>query len=150
MPQSLANIVIHLIFSTKERRKYITDEIKPELHRYLATVLKNLACPAITIGSQADHVHVLFILAKTQSVSAVAEEIKKSSSKWIKAKGEAFGSFSWQRGYGAFSVSESNVEAVRKYVDGQEEHHRKMSFMEELIVFLKKNNIAYDERYLWD
>jgi len=150
MPQSLSNIVIHLIFSTKERRKIIAEDITPELHRYLAAILKNLGCPAITIGSRPDLVHVLFNMAKTQSVSAVAEEVKKGSSKWIKTKGEQYQIFSWQRGYGAFSVSESNVDAVRKYVDAQEEHHRKMSFEEELIKFLSRNKIAYDEKYLWD
>jgi putative transposase len=150
MPQSLSNIVIHLIFSTKDRQPILQEDVRPDLHRYLAAVLKNMGCPAITIGSQPDHVHVLFNLGKTQSVSDVAEEIKKSSSRWIKTKVDGYRSFSWQRGYGAFSVSESNVAAVRKYIDNQPDHHRWMSFQEELIKFLSLNKIAHDEKYLWE
>ena len=150
MPQSLASLHIHLIFSTKNREAIISEKIRPDLHAYMATVLNNLGCPALLINSMDDHVHLLFDLGRTVSVSTVVEEVKKTSSKWIKTKGESFSLFAWQAGYGAFAVSESNVAEVRAYIANQAEHHRKRSFQEEYRSFLERHRIAYDERHVWD
>ncbi len=150
MPQSLARLHVHLIFSTKHRERLITDAVRGSLHAYMATVLQNLGCPPVLINSVEDHVHILFELARTVSVSEAVEDVKKSASKWIKTQGAEFAGFSWQAGYGAFAVSESNVPAVRDYVAGQREHHRVKSFQEEYRAFLERNRVAFDERYVWD
>jgi putative transposase len=147
--QSLANLLVHLIFSTKNREPLFVDkDLRQRAHAYLAAVLKDLQCPALIIGGVADHVHILCQLAKTQSVSSVLEHLKASSSKWLKTQGLC--SFSWQRGYGVFSVSQSNVASVMSYIEKQEEHHRKMTFEEEFRLFLKRYRVAFDERYVWD
>ncbi len=150
MPQSLARLHVHLVFSTKHRERLITDSVRDALHAYMATVLKNLGCPPILINSVPDHVHILFELARTVSVSQAVEEVKKSSSKWIKTQGTEFSFFAWQAGYGAFSVSESNVSTVRNYIARQQEHHRQKSFQEEYRAFLERHGVAYDEQYVWD
>ena len=150
MPQSLSKNLIHLVFSTKHRTPMLTDDIRPNLHAYLAIVLKNLNCSVIALNSVADHVHILFLLHRTVALSNAVEDLKKSSSKWLKTQSPALSSFSWQAGYGAFSVSESNVPAVKKYIDNQAEHHRKVSFQDELRNFLTKHQVEFDENYLWD
>ena len=150
MAQSLACLHIHLIFSTKNRQALLSGDIRSDLHAYMATVLKNLGCPALLINSVEDHVHLLFDLGRTVAISTAVEEVKKTSSKWIKAKGTSFSRFAWQAGYGAFAVSESNVAEVRAYIANQEEHHRKRSFQEEYRSFLDRHGIDYDERYVWE
>jgi putative transposase len=150
MPQSLARLHIHLIFSTKNRERIIHDQVRDSLHAYMATVLQNLGCPPVLINSVEDHVHILFELARTVAVSSAVEDVKKASSKWIKTQGGEFAGFAWQAGYGAFAVSESSVPAVREYVANQREHHRKKSFQEEYRTFLERHQIAFDERYVWD
>lgn len=150
MPQSLARLHIHLIFSTKHRQPLITDPVRDALHAYMATVLKNLGCAPVLINSMPDHVHILFELARTVSVSQAVEEVKKSSSRWIKTQGTEFASFAWQAGYGAFAVSESNVPTVRDYIAHQQEHHRRKSFQEEYRAFLERHGVVYDEKYVWD
>ncbi len=148
MPQSLANILIHAIWSTKERRPLISDGVREGLHGYLAGILKNLESPALIINSVADHVHVLCQLSKNLAACKLIEEVKKGSSKWMKDNG--VGEFAWQSGYGVFSVSQSNVEAVREYIQGQPEHHKKRDFKDEFREFCKRYNVAVDERYVWD
>ena len=149
MPQSLANILIHSIFSTKNREPLLCEkELRQRTHAYLAEVLKSLQCPALIVGGVADHVHVLSQLAKTQSIANVIEHIKTSSSKWLKTQGVP--SFGWQRGYGGFSVSQSHVASVVAYIENQEEHHRTMTFEDEFRLLLKRYRIAFDERYVWD
>lgn len=150
MPQSLAKNLVHLIFSTKNRERWITPAVRPELHRYLAGILRDLDSPALVIGSVADHVHVLFMLSKNRALADVVMEMKRGSSKWIKAQGGVFASFHWQNGYGAFSIGESGVAETRQYIEGQEEHHRMKTFQEEFLAFLKRYGMAYDERYVWD
>ena len=150
MPQSLARIYLHLIFSTKDRTPTINDQIREPLHAYMATVLKNLGCHANSINSVEDHVHLLFELGRTVSVSKVVEDAKKSSSKWIKTQPTGVADFAWQNGYGVFSVSHSNFEAVRDYIASQREHHRKYTFQDELRALLEKHGVEYDERYIWD
>ena len=150
MSQSLAKNLIHLVFSTKHRHPLLSDEIRPSLHAYLATVLRNLQCPAIIINSVDDHIHILFLLHRTVALSKAIENVKKSSSKWLKTQSTGLSGFSWQGGFGAFSVSESNVPAVKEYIANQAEHHRKISFQDELRSFLTKHGIDFDEKYLWD
>lgn len=150
MPQSLARLHLHLIFSTKHREQIISDRIRDSLHGYMATVLQNMGCPTVLINSVEDHVHILFELARTVAVSSAVESVKKTSSKWIKTQGSEFAGFAWQTGYGVFAVSESNVLAVREYIAGQREHHRRKSFQEEYRTFLERNRITFDERYVWD
>ena len=150
MPQSLANIYIHLVFSTKSREPLIRPEFRNDLHAYMATVLANLKCPAVLINSVDDHIHILFNLNRTTTLADVVEEVKKSSSKWMKTQDPRLAKFSWQVGYGAFSVSESNAPKVANYIREQEEHHRKMSFQDEFRKFLRRNKIEFDERYVWD
>jgi putative transposase len=150
VPQSLASLHIHLVFSTKNRERIITDDVRDSLHAYMATVLHNLGCRPVLINSVEDHPHLLFDLGRTVTVSTAVEEVKKSSSKWIKTQGVEFAAFAWQGGYGAFAVSESNVAAVREYIAAQREHHRKKSFQDEFRAFLERHRIAFDERYVWD
>ena len=150
MPQSLANIYVHLIFSTKDRVPFLTKNLRPDLHSYTATVLANLNSPAVLINSVEDHVHILFNMGRTVSLAQVVEEVKKASSKWIKTQGEGLAKFAWQSGYGGFSVSESNVPKVTDYIQKQEEHHRVKTFQEEYRDFLKKHHIEFNEQYVWD
>jgi len=150
VPQSLAQVLVHLIFSTKRREPFLSDEIRLELHRYMATILKGMNSSAILINSMSDHAHVLFHLSKNHALCDVIESLKKDSSKWIKTKGRSYRNFHWQSGYGAFSVSQSNVAEVVKYIENQREHHRKRTFQDEFRAFLKRYQILYDERYVWD
>lgn len=150
MPQSLSRILIHLVFSTKDRQRVLTPEIQTELHPYLAGTLDNIECPSIQVGGVDDHVHMLFGLARTRSIAEVVEKVKTSSSKWIKTKGPQFASFHWQSGYGAFSVSQSDVERVIAYIRSQAEHHQRMTFQDEYRQLLERYQIEYDERYVWD
>ncbi len=151
MAQSLSKIIVHIIFSTKDHYPFLDDvNIRREMHSYLAEVYKQYACPAIIINGTSDHVHVLCVLSKTETVSKGIGESKRSSSKWIKNKGGIMKKFQWQNGYGVFSVSQSGVLEVKKYIDNQEEHHKHISFKEEYLNFLKKYEIEYNERYIWD
>ncbi len=150
MPQSFAVLHIHLIFSTKHRESLLNDSIRGPLHCYMAVVLKNLDCPATLINSVEDHVHILFNLARTIPLSKAVEEVKKSSSKWLKQQDDTLKHFSWQAGYGAFAVSESNMTAVRMYISNQREHHATKSFQDELRAILTRHDITFDERYVWD
>ena len=150
MPQSLACLHVHLTFSTKSRARIIDDSVRVSLHRYSSGVMRNLKCPVKLMNSVDDHVHVLFELARTASVSEVVEKIKTTSSVWIKTQGNEYAGFAWQSGYGAFAVSRSDVGSVRDYIAGQEEHHRVRSFQEEYREFLEREGIEYDERHVWD
>ena len=151
MSQSLAKIWTHLVFSTKERYPFLTDkDIRQDLHAYLAKTLKANNCPTLIVGGVADHVHALFVLSKNHSIASIVWEVKRSSSKWVKTQNSALRKFYWQEGYGAFSVSQSHVAQVEKYILNQEEHHRENSFQDEFRSFLEKYQIDYDERYVWD
>jgi REP element-mobilizing transposase RayT len=150
MPQSLAKLHIHLIFSTKFREPMLHDRVREPFHRYIATVMRNFGCPVVIVNSVEDHVHILFELGRTVTVSGVVEEAKKTSSRWIKTQGAEFAAFRWQAGYGAFAVSASHVPAVRQYIEGQREHHRSREFPEEYRQFLKEHGLLFDERYVWE
>jgi len=150
MPQSLANVLVHVIFSTKGRQPILAKVLRPELEAYLAGILGNLDCPAVRVGAMPDHVHFLCRLSRNFAVAKVVEEAKKGSSKWVKTKATALRNFHWQNGYGAFSVSPSMAAAVIQYIANQEEHHRHVTFQEEYRALLEKQGLEFDERYVWD
>jgi REP element-mobilizing transposase RayT len=150
MPQSLAKIYIHLIFSTKNRERLLPDEIRTDLHAYMGGTLHGLGCSPIEINTEPDHAHLLFVMARTETLSDVVGRVKKSANDWLRSRGPQFANFYWQGGYGAFSVSQSAVEEVREYIRKQREHHKRISFQEEFRAFLKRCEIEFDERYVWD
>jgi REP element-mobilizing transposase RayT len=151
MSQSLAQIYIHAVFSTKERRPFLQDdEVLSRTHEYLGGACRKLGCPSLRIGGIEDHVHILFRLGRTTDVSTFIREVKRESSKWIKDTFTKVGPFSWQAGYGAFSVSPSHVDPLIAYIDGQREHHHRESFQDEFRRLLRKYDIEWDERYVWD
>ena len=150
MPQSLSSILIHLIFSTKNREPFLTREIEVELYPYMASIFKAMNSPALIINGTSDHVHTLFLLSRVAAIADLVEEVKSESSKWIKTKGRQFRRFYWQSGYGAFSIGQSQVPAVRRYIARQKEHHRRVSFKDEYRKFLKVYEVEFDERYVWD
>lgn len=150
MAQSLASILVHLVFSTKGRRLLIHPKVAPELYSYIAGIARQYDSIVYKIGGIEDHIHLLIALPRTLPLSKVVEEIKKSSSKWMKDRGEDYQDFAWQNGYGAFSIGQSNVDALCAYIQNQREHHQRISFQDEFRQFLKKYQIAFDEKYLWD
>ena len=150
MPQSLVTNLLHLVYSTKHRRRWITAEARDSLYAYQAGIFKQWDSPALVIGGIEDHVHALFSLSKNHALKKIIEEVKKGSSKWIKTQDPKLADFYWQNGYSAFSVSQSNVADVMRYIERQEEHHRKMTFQDELRALFEKHGIVYDERYVWD
>ena len=151
MSQSLSKMWCHLIFSTKDRYAFLSDKgIREQTHAYLAGILRKHDCPTLLVGGVSDHVHSLFALSKNRSLADIVYEVKRSSSKWIKTQGSGLAKFHWQSGYGAFSVSQSHVEQVRHYIAAQEQHHRKITFQDELREFFKRYEVEYDERYVWD
>ena len=150
MPQSLSSLLIHLVFSTKNREPFITPKIETELHPYMATIFRELKSPSLAIDGTSDHVHILFSLARTIAPADLVEEVKTSTSKWVKTKGREFRNFHWQRGYGAFSIGQSSVATLKRYIHGQKGHHQRITFQDEYRKFLKAYGIDSDERYLWD
>lgn len=151
MPQSLANVLVHIIFSTKNRYPFLSDiNIRNEMHAYLGGTINNLNSQVILVGGSTDHVHILCKLSRNYSIAKVVGDIKRSSSKWIKTKGRMLAKFEWQNGYGAFSVGKSETNRLEKYILNQEIHHSKKSFQDEFRLFLQAYQIEYDERYVWD
>jgi putative transposase len=151
MPQSIAQIYLHIVFSTKDRRPFLLDKtIRDDLYRYLGGICNERGCPVLRVGGVADHVHILCRFGREISVSVVLRELKRESSKWIKTQAASLADFYWQNGYGAFSVSPAHVEALRDYIANQEEHHRQESFQDEFRRLLTKYGLEWDERYVWD
>jgi putative transposase len=151
MSQSLAKILVHAVFSTKDRRPFLHDKtLREELHRYLGGILANLDCQPIIVGGVEDHVHLLCALSRTCEAATMVKEVKRGSSLWVKTKSPDLRDFAWQNDYGIFSIGFSQIASVRSYISGQEEHHRKVSFQDELRLFLKRYEIKFDERYVWD
>ena len=150
MPQSLSYLLIHIVFSTKDRAPVLDATVRPALHAYLATVARNVDCECFRAGGVADHVHLAVRLARTVTMAHLIEELKTSSSKWLKTQSPALANFAWQRGYGAFSVGPADLNVLLHYIDTQEEHHRARTFQDEYRAFLKKYGINHDERYVWD
>ena len=149
MGQSLARNLIHLVYTTKERRSWIPREHQGKLWSYQAGVFNKMDSPAVIIGGVDDHVHALFSLSKNWALAKVVEEVKKSSSKWMKSDGPRNRLFAWQGGYAAFSVSVSNIEVVKKYIENQHAHHKKVNVQDELRALFQKHGVEYDERYVW-
>jgi len=151
MPQSLVRVYLHIVFSTKHRRPYLTEKTWQEkLYGYMSGICKNLSCSALKIGGVENHVHLLTRHSKTMAISDFMRELKRSSSTWLKTQNPALASFHWQDGYGAFSISPSHVDDVLAYIANQETHHKKESFQDEFRRFCKKYGVEIDERYVWD
>jgi len=150
MPQSLSLVIVHVIFSTKDRHPFIAPDTRPKLHAYLATVARNIGCEAYRVGGVADHVHLAIRLSRTVTLADLVQELKTASSKWVKTQSPGLAAFAWQRGYGCFSVGPPDLEPLRAYIDDQENHHRTRTFQEEFRMFLKKYGMEYDEAYVWD
>jgi len=150
MSQSLVSIFAHIIFSTKNRYPFIDNDIEKELYPYITKVLQTLDSNVLKIGGTEDHIHILCYLPRTKSISEIVEKLKISSSQWIKTKGMKYEKFFWQAGYSAFSIGQSGISKLIEYIKNQKEHHKKISFQEEVIAFLKKYKVAFDERYLFD
>jgi REP-associated tyrosine transposase len=150
MPQSLSSILVHLVFSTKHREPFITGAVESELHPYMATIFREHDSPSLIIDGTADHIHALVALGRTITVAKLVEEVKTGSSKWVKTKGPGLRNFHWQKGYGAFSIGQSNVERLKRYIRNQKEHHRRVTFKDEYRDFLRRYKVEFDERYVWD
>jgi REP element-mobilizing transposase RayT len=151
VPQSLAKILVHTVFSTKDRRPLLRDRLlRDELHLYLSGILANLECQPLIVGGTADHVHLLSTLLCKCDATAMVKEVKRGSSAWLKTKSPELADFAWQNGFGIFSVGFSQIESVRKYIAGQEKHHQKVSFQDEFRQLLRRYEIEFDEKQVWD
>ena len=150
MAQTLVSLMVHVIFSTKNREPLITPEIEPELFAYIGGILKNNESRLLDAGGTSNHVHLLISQSKNIALSTLMKDVKKDSSVWLKTKRRELRNFHWQDGYGGFSIGKSNLPALKQYLANQKEHHRKRSFQEELIQVLNEYGIEYDERYLWN
>lgn len=151
MAQSLSKILVHTVFSTKDRRPLLNDrELRTELHAYLGGILARLDCQPLVVGGVADHIHALLALARTRTAADVVKEIKRGSTLWIKDADSSLADFAWQNGYGVFSIGASQIATVRNYIANQEEHHRKVSFQDEFRTLLARYDVEFDERYVWD
>ena len=151
MPQSLSNVIIHMVFSTKHRQPFLREtDLREEMHRQLGGASKTLDCPPIIVGGTEDHVHVLARQARTIRLADWIKELKRTTSVWVKERNRRQERFQWQAGYGAFFVSQSNTDQVVEYIANQEEHHRRFDFKTEFRALLDRHGIKYDERYVWD
>jgi len=149
MSQSLSKLYVHLIFHIKDSLVPIINEDKIDLYAYIGSIIKDNSSIPIIINGTSDHVHILCVISKNIALAKLIEEIKRHSSRWIKTRGSHYKQFAWQGGYAGFSVSQSLHDKTKFYIRNQEQHHKKMTFKEELIAFLKEYGIEYDERYLW-
>lgn len=150
MPQSLPQVYLHIVFSTKNRRPFLRgDQLQADLHAYLAGACRNLESPALKVGGVEDHAHILCRFGRNLSIAALLRELKRESSKWL-AKEKQVREFQWQAGYAAFSISPSHVDALTEYIANQAEHHRQESFQDELRRLFGKYQVDFDERYVWD
>ena len=150
MSQSLACLLAHVVFSTKHRQRIIADDVRDDLHGYIGGILRNLKGTLLHAGSVEDHIHLLVAHPRTSSPAQLVEEIKTGSSAWIKTMGKCYSNFHWQGGYGIFSISPSHRPALERYLNNQSEHHKKVAFQDEFRRLLKKYDIEFDERYVWD
>jgi putative transposase len=150
MSHSLVKDYTHIVFSTKLQNPFLISPLEDELYRYMSGICKNLDCQPVAVGGNLDHVHILCVHSKKITLIKLIEEIKSHSSKWVKTKSYGFADFYWQSGYGSFSVCPCCIDRISNYIRRQHEHHKKMTFREEYLKILKKYNVEYDERYLWD
>ena len=150
MAHTFTNLLTHVIFSTKDRQPFMTDDARPRIFAYMGGIVRELGGAALRINGPNDHAHLLLALPATVAIAEAMRVVKTNSSKWIHETFPRLSVFAWQHGYGAFSVSQSNVGAVEAYIDTQEEHHRTMTFQEEFVAFLKRHGISYDPKYVWE
>ena len=150
MAQTLVSLYVHIIFSTKNRMNLITPEIEPDLFSYIGGILNNNKSKLLTANGTSDHVHLLISLSKNLGLSKLVGDIKRDSSVWIKKQDSQFNSFHWQDGYGAFSIGQSQIKTVKDYIAKQKIKHKQIDFKSEFRGFLRKYEIEYDERYVWD
>ena len=152
MPQSLSKLLVHIVFSTKNREDWILENIRPALHATMAQIIREDGNDAYRVGGTANHVHLAIGMGRTQNVADIVKKLKRSSNIWFKSQSKTrdFSGFSWQRGYGAFSISRSHLDALIDYIQTQEKHHRKMTFQDEYRQILNKYEIPFDEEYVWD
>ena len=150
MSHTYTNLLTHVIFSTKDRRPYLDADLKPALFPYMGGIIRETGGKALSINGPTDHVHLLVSLPPNTALADTVRMVKANSSRWVHQKWASREAFAWQSGYGAFSVSQSNMEDVLQYIAAQEEHHKRISFQDEFVAFLKKHGIAYDERYIWE
>jgi putative transposase len=150
MGQSLVRNYLHIIFSTKHRARLIQEPVEKELFNYIGGICNSLECTPVIIGGHVDHVHILALLSKKIALAKLLETTKSNSSRWIKSKGKEFENFYWQDGYGAFSVYPNEIDQVKTYIKNQKKHHQKQSFQDEYRDFLKKYEIEFDERFVWE
>ena len=148
MPQSLANVLVHLVYSTKHRQPTITDNIRDELNQYVSGILRNVGCNPVAIGGVEDHMHLLFTLSRTITIAQIAEKLKTSSAKWANEKWES--GIVWQSGYGAFSAGIRELDQISNYIWNQRDHHKTIDYQQELRTLLREVGLEFDERYLWD
>ena len=149
MAQSLSKILVHAVWHIKTTSPEIKKDDRFDLYGYMFGVLNTIGCTPICINGVGNHVHLLFALSKTLSIASVVEKVKTSSNKWLKTRGKYYGNFSWQNGYGAFSVSESVCPVAKRYIERQEQHHAHTEFRDEYLQLLQKNNVAYDLNHLF-
>ena len=151
MPQSLSAVYVHIVFSTKERRPFIQAlDLRTELHAYLGGVSNRLGCAPLIVGGVQDHVHILARQSRTITLANWVRDLKTSSSSWLKPREPSLSRFSWQAGYGAFSVDAGGIDHVRAYIRDQEEHHRSWSFQDEFRKLLREHDLTWDEKHVWD
>lgn len=151
MPQSLSQVLIHLVFSTKNRQPWLSDTIRQPLHAYMAATVRELErCECYRVGGVEDHVHLAIRLSRTITIAELVQKVKTSSSRWIKEQDRALEHFAWQSGYASISAHYPELPRLLAYIDGQEEHHRKVTFQDEYQAFLTEHGIEFDERYVWD
>ncbi len=151
MPQSLSAVYVHVVFSTKDRKRFLQDiDLRIALHAYMGSVCKKLNCSPMRVDGVEDHVHILINLSRDTTLGNVIKETKRLSNIWLKAQSNDLHDFKWQRGYSCFSVSQSNLDSVVDYINRQAEHHTRMTYEDEVRNLLKKHGIEFDERYVWD
>jgi len=150
MPQSFASLHVHMVFSSKSRAPLISNDLVPRLYDYIGGIVRARGSALVAAGGMADHVHLLVSLAKEAAIAETLRDIKANSSKWIHETFPDRRAFAWQAGYGAFAVSFSNLEAVKRYIANQAEHHRSRTFQEEFLAFLRRHHLPFEERYAWD
>ena len=150
MAQSLSNVLLHIVFSTKHREPWLDTEIEDELKKYIGGICRDIGCQALKIGCADDHIHIACSLSRTTTIAKLIEEIKTGSSKWMKSQDPHFANFAWQNGYGAFSIGQSQLNDLKRYVANQREHHQRMTFQDEFRQLLTKYGVEFDERYVWD
>ena len=149
MAQSLSKLYVHIVFHIKNPRIYILNEDKKDLYSYIGSIIKDNGSIPILINGMGDHLHIFYVMSKNIALAKLIEEIKRHSSRWIKTRGMHYSQFAWQGGYAGFSVSQSLHNITKKYIENQAEHHKRMTFKEELVVFLKEYGIEFNEQYLW-